>query len=66
MSIVHALRAQVPALKPGQRVSWPLPAGSADALLLAELCAPRDDGPGSPWLIVTADAARKIEEVFGR
>ncbi|HOI67639.1 MAG TPA: CarD family transcriptional regulator, partial [Thiomonas arsenitoxydans] len=55
MSIVHALRAQVPALKPGQRVSWPLPAGSADALLLAELCAPRDDA--APWLVVTADAA---------
>ena len=55
MSIVHALRAQVPALKPGQRVSWPLPAGSADALLLAELCAPRDDA--APWLVVTAGAA---------
>ena len=64
MSIVHALRAQVPALKPGQRVSWPLPAGSADALLLAELCAPRDDA--APWLIVTesaGDAQRLLGEM---
>ncbi len=64
MSIVHALRAQVPALKPGQRVSWPLPAGSADALLLAELCAPRDDA--APWLVVTegaADAQRLLGEI---
>ncbi len=63
-SIVHALRSQLPALKPGQRVSWPLPVGSADARLLAELCAPRDDA--APWLIVTesaSDAQRLLGEM---
>lgn len=64
-SIVHALRAQVPALKPGQRVSWPLPAGSADALLIAQLCGSADNPP-APWLIVTAeatDAQRLLDEL---
>ncbi len=64
-SIVHALRARVPALKPGQRVSWPLPTGSADALLLAELCGAAD-GTTAPWFIVTAEAAdaqRLLDEV---
>ncbi|MGC9162635.1 MAG: transcription-repair coupling factor, partial [Thiomonas sp.] len=64
-SIVHALRAQVPALKPGQRVSWPLPAGSADALLIAQLCGSADSPP-APWLIVTAeatDAQRLLDEL---
>jgi transcription-repair coupling factor (superfamily II helicase) len=55
-SIVHALRAQLPALKPGQRVSWPMPAGSADALLLAALCTATESAR-TPWLIVTAEAA---------
>ena len=55
-SIVHALRSQLPALKPGQRLAWPLPAGSADALLLAELCAPPSGNAGT-WMVVTAEAA---------
>ncbi len=57
MPIVHALRGRLPALKPGQRFSWPLPAGSADALLLAELCLPDAGAGASPWLVVTASAA---------
>ena len=64
-SIVHALRSQVPALKPGQRVSWTLPSGSADALLLAELCT-TGSTQGGPWLVVTAEAAdaqRLLDEV---
>ena len=49
----------LPALKPGNRHALPKPAGSADALLLAELAqtrSPTSSGRG-PWVIVTADPA---------
>jgi transcription-repair coupling factor (superfamily II helicase) len=55
----------LPKLTPGQRYALPRPAGSADALLLAQL-AQREKAAGRPVAIVTADAAdaqRLLEEL---
>ncbi len=58
----------LPALKSGNRHALPKPAGSADALLLAELASsrrPATSGAG-PWMVVTgdpADAQRLLAEI---
>lgn len=58
----------LPTLKPGNRHALPKPAGSADALLLAELAqsrSPATSGRG-PWVVVTgdpADAQRLLAEI---
>ncbi|MCB2016184.1 MAG: transcription-repair coupling factor, partial [Hydrogenophaga sp.] len=55
----------LPKLKPGQRFQLPRPAGTADALLLAQL-AQREQAAGRPTAIVTADASdaqRLLDEI---
>ena len=56
---------ELPTLKPGKRFTLPRPAGSADALLLAQL-ASRDKADGRLTAVVTADAIdaqRLLEEI---
>ena len=55
----------LPKLVPGKRFTLPRPAGSADALLLAQL-AQREKAAGKLMAIVTSDAAdaqRLMEEI---
>ena len=52
------LAPNLPALKPGQRPWLSKPAGSADALLLAELARSRHPaGDRGVWVVVTSDPA---------
>ena len=55
----------LPKLQSGKRYNLPRPAGSADALLLAQL-GEREKGSGKPLAIITSDASdaqRLIEEI---
>ena len=50
----------LPKLSAGKRFTLPQPAGSADALLLAQL-ALREKAAGRPTAIITADAVRELD-----
>jgi len=56
---------ELPKLQPGKRLSWPRPAGSADALLLAQLAC-RERGAQRMLAVLCADATdaqRLLEEI---
>ncbi|MFN4005747.1 MAG: transcription-repair coupling factor [Hylemonella sp.] len=55
----------LPKLQPGKRLSWPRPAGSADALLLAQLAARERDAQRMLAVLCAdaTDAQRLLEEI---